>query len=127
MGTLSNRCHGGVARVAVLSLAALHVGLALGVTHELDAHRLEAAARLPAAFHHHDFSLAQQAPDLRRSIVDECLACHLSRLVPKLVAPAVVPGARPEAWADGMGASPVAPRRISPSPHIPRGPPTPSV
>lgn len=122
MRDLSNRCHG-VARAGALSLAVLHVGLAYGVPHTIDAHRLEAVARLPAAFHHHDFSLAQRAPDLRPSIVDECLACHLSRLVPKLAAPAAVAWGGPDLPAGRLGLSPAAPLLPSPALHVPRGPP----
>lgn len=127
MRTFSARPRGRGVRLAALSFAILHLALAVGATHDAEFHRLEAAARLPQAFHHHDFSLTDRAPDVRPSIVGECLACHLSRLVPRLVMPAVVPGETPAILAAIAAASPVPPNRIAPSPRATRGPPNPSV
>lgn len=114
----------GAARVGILALAFLHLGLAFGVPHRLDAHRLEVFSRLPAAFHHHVFSIVQPVPDAVPSIVDDCLACHLSRLVPRLAAAAVVAGSdRPLIDAGPIDVA-AAHDRDSPAPHPPRGPPT---
>jgi hypothetical protein len=119
--------HGRAARLAALSFAVLHLALAVGASHDLEAHLLEAAARWPQAFHHHNFSLAERSPDVRPSIVDECLACHLSRQVPRLVAPGLLPDATPETLTNFAAASPAPPNRIAPSPRVTRGPPTPTV
>lgn len=127
MSFLSTRRPSRIARLAALASAVLHLALAVGASHDLEAHRLEAAARLPQAFHHHDFSLAERSPDVRPSIVGECLACHLSRLLPRLVAPALLPGATPETLTDLAAASSAPPHRIAPSPRVTRGPPTPTV
>lgn len=127
MSDLPPRRLGRFARLAALASAVLHLGLAVGVTHDIEVHRLEAAARLPQAFHHHEFSLVQRAPEVRPAIVGECLACHLSRLVPRLVMPGVLPGPSPEILAGFTGTSPVAPNRIAPSPRVARGPPLLSV
>lgn len=115
------------ARLAALASALLHLALAVGASHDVETHRLEAAARLPQAFHHHDFSLAERGSDVRPSIVDECLACHLSRQVPTLVTPALLPRATPATLTDLAAASPAPPNRIARSPRVTRGPPTPTV
>lgn len=127
MSFLSTRRPGRFLRFAALSCAVLHLALAVGASHDLEAHRLEAAARLPEAFHHHDFSLAERASGVRPSIVDECLACHLDRQIPKLVAPALLPGATPETLTELAAAPQAPPNRIAPSPRVTRGPPTPTV
>lgn len=127
MSFFSTRRPSRIARLAALASAVLHLALAVGASHDLEAHRLEAAARLPEAFHHHDFSLAERASDVRPSIVGECLACHLSRQVPRLVAPALLPGPTPATLTDLAAASPAPPHRVSPSPRVTRGPPTPTV
>lgn len=119
--------HGRAARVAALSLAVLHLALAVGASHNLETHRLEAAARLPQVFHHHGFSLAERASGVQPSIVGECLACHLSRLLPRLVAPSVVPDATPGTLTHLSAASPAPPNRIAPSPCVTRAPPTPNL
>ena len=69
----------------------------------------------------------ERGSDVRPSIVDECLACHLSRQVPKLVAPALLPAATPAILTDLAATSPAPPNRIVPSPRVTRGPPTPTV
>ncbi|MGH7571585.1 MAG: hypothetical protein ACREMK_07055 [Gemmatimonadota bacterium] len=127
MSVPSTRRHGRIARLAALASAILHLALAVSATHDIEVHRLEAAARLPQAFHHHEFSLAERAPDVRPSIVGECLACHLSRLVPRLLVPVVVPGASSETLAGFSDVSSVAANRIVPSPRVTRGPPLLSV
>lgn len=123
MSEFPTRRHDRIARLAALVSAVLHLGLAVSAAHDVEVHRLEAVSRLPQAFHHHEFSLVQRAPEVRPAIVGECLACHLSRLVPRLVMPGVLPGPSPEILAGFTGASQVAPNRIVPSPHVPRGPP----
>ena len=127
MSFFSTRRPTRIARLGALASAVLHLTLAVGVSHDVEAHRLEAAARLPEAFHHHDFALAERGSDVRPSIVDECLACHLSRQVPKLVAPALLPAATPAILTDLAATSPAPPNRIVPSPRVTRGPPTPTV
>lgn len=122
--TASTKRRRGAARVGTLALAFLHLGLAFGVPHRLDAHRLEVFSRLPAAFHHHVFSIVQPVPDAVPSIVDDCLACHLSRLVPRLAATAVVAGSDPPLVDAGPIDVAAAHDRDSPAPHAPRGPPT---
>ena len=124
---LSTRRPGRPLRFAALAYAVLHLALAVGVSHDLEAHRLEAAARLPQAFHHHDFSLAERSPDVRPSIVGECLACHLSRLLPRWVAPGLLPRTTPETLADLAARPQAPPNRIAPSPLVSRGPPTSTV
>ena len=127
MSFFSTRRPTRIARLGALASAVLHLTLAVGVSHDVEAHRLEAAARLPEAFHHHDFALAERGSEVRPSIVDECLACHLSRQVPKLVAPALLPAATPAILTDLAATSPAPPNRIVPSPRVTRGPPTPTV
>lgn len=127
MSFFSTRRPSWIARPAALAAAVLHLVLAVGASHDLEAHRLEAAARLPEAFHHHDFSLAERASDVRPSIVGECLACHLSRQVPRLVAPALLPRPTPATLTELAAASTAPPNRISPSPRVTRGPPIPTV
>jgi hypothetical protein len=127
MSEFPTRRHDRIARLAALDSAVLHLGLAVSAAHDVEVHRLEAVSRLPQAFHHHEFSLVQRAPEVRPAIVGECLACHLSRLVPRLVMPGVLPGPSPEILAGFTGASPVAPDRIAPSPRVARGPPLLSV
>jgi hypothetical protein len=127
MSFFSTRKPTRIARLAALASAVLHLALAVGASHDVEAHRLEAAARLPEAFHHHDFSFAERSSDVRPSIVDECLACHLSRQVPRLIAPALFPRATHATLTDLAAASPAPPNRIAPSPRVTRGPPTPTV
>jgi hypothetical protein len=127
MSFFSTRRPRRMARLAALASAVLHLALAAGATHDVEVHRLEAAARLPEAFHHHDFSLAERGSDVGSSIVNECLACHLSRQVPTLVAPTLLPGATPATLTGRAAASPAPPNRIAPSPRVTRGPPAPTV
>lgn len=127
MSDLGPRRHGRIGRFAALASGVLHLALAVGATHDVEVHRLEAAARLPQEFHHHDFSLVERASEVRPAIAGECLACHLTRLVPRLVAPVVVISATPESLSDLAAVSPAAPNRIAPSPRVTRGPPLPTV
>ena len=122
--TASTKRRGGAARVGALALAFLHLGLAFGVPHRLDAHRLDAFSRLPATLHRHDFSLVQQVSGLVPSVVDDCLACHLSRLVPRLAAPSVVAGSDPSLMHARLSDADSILVRHSPTPHAPRGPPS---
>lgn len=122
----STRRYSRVKRFAALASAILHLALAVGATHDVEVHRLEAAARLPQAYHHHQFSLVERGPDVRPSMVDECLACHLSRLVPKIVTSGIVPESIPQNLARFADPSRVASNRIAPSPRVTRGPPSPS-
>lgn len=75
------------------ALAALHLGLVLGTVAHQGPHLEDAVAQLPAELHHHAYGFATARPDVH-PLADPCLACMLSRVVPRLPAPAseILPG-----------------------------------
>lgn len=119
----SIRARGWSVRLAAASLAVLHLVLAIGASRHTEEHRLEAAARLPQVLHHHDFSLAGVAAGVRPAALERCIACQLSRLVPRLVPMRVVPSQTPELVATLEKAPSPIPSRVEHSARITRSPP----
>ena len=74
-------------RILSCVMAALHLVLALGAGGHRGPHLDGVIAELPADLHHHAYGFAAGSPDAPAAF-DECVACHLSRLISRLPTPA---------------------------------------
>lgn len=74
----------GVAAILVL----LHAAITLGAGAHAGPHLERDVAWLPADLHHHSYGWTVTSPEPPHSL-DPCVACHLSRLIPRLPAPAL--------------------------------------
>jgi hypothetical protein len=71
-------------------LVFLHAGITLGAGAHAGPHLERDVAWLPADLHHHSYGWTVTSPEPPHSL-DPCVACHLSRLIPRLPAPPAAP------------------------------------
>ncbi len=104
-------------------LAALHVLFAVGAVRHAGVHLDDGLDWLPAAFHHHSFSITSLPDDARLEALDPCIACQASRVAWRLPVSSV--GAPEDAVVARTAAC--APSRAvpctDPSTRTTRGPP----
>lgn len=110
-------------RCLAAGLVALHAGVTLGAGVHDGPHFETDVAWLPIDLHHHAYGLVAASPEPPRPL-DPCVACQLSRLVPRLPAPAMVlaAGGAPAAAVSVAAAAPLPLTELDA--HSPRAPPT---
>lgn len=73
-------------RVLGAALAATHLALVLGTGFHTGPHLDPEIAWLPQDLHHHAYGFSRASPEPPHRL-DDCVACQLSRLLPRLPAP----------------------------------------
>ena len=118
MGSRLKTCR----RLVAAMLVVVHAAIALGAGAHTGPHFEGAVAWLPDDLHHHSYGWSVTSPEPPDSL-DPCVACHLSRLVPRPPAAsfALIPTGEP---ADaGAPLDPLLPAGPRPDTLGPRAPP----
>lgn len=104
------------------ALALLYVALTIGTALHAGPHLDPEIAWLPIDLHHHAYGFAVASPDPPQGI-DLCVACQISRLVPRLPAPSAALPALASPVASALPADLADPRSSDLDLLGPRAPP----
>ena len=104
------------------ALVVLHAGLTLAAGAHAGPHLEADVAWLPVDLHHHAYGFVAADSEAPRPL-DPCVACQLSRLVPRLPVPAATLAAFPAPAVASLPLAESLPPATASDTHGPRAPP----